>query len=315
VKHNAKKLVAVEAEMKSYDPKKSLFLPDMKEEMTVSERLKQFMKKAVFKTPVFLSGFSPMSEVLDTLQSTRTSKSKENSQKPPPTNKIEPSIKNVEQIPPAGPTVRTTSSPSQTFTQTPQITKHIPNTNLVQGLNLQDILTNRNKSKNEKDEAKLKLDKPEDLVQLIIQRYKNNNDHKKEFLGSKKKFNEVKPNKSKVNPQRQEHRRVYQTIKRLPPKPKPPQSLKDKLFGNLFRKLRKDSVDLNSGPISIHHQTQQGQRRLPQNLLHNFARLGMRGTPPPSSQDSYRTFLNKIESKPSKVSGKVIESSIEKPIS
>ena len=120
------------------------------------------------------------------------------------------------------------------------------------------------------------------------------------FLGSKKKFNKVKQNKSKVKPQRQDNRRVYQTIKRLPPKLKPPQSLKDKLFGNLFRKLRKDSVDLNGGPISIHHQTQQGQRRLPQNLLHNFARLGMRGTPPPSSQDSYRKFLNKIESKPSK---------------
>jgi hypothetical protein len=184
---------------------------------------------------------------------------------------------------------------------------------LVQDQSLQNNLTIRNVSKNGKDEAKLKIDKPEDLVQLIFQRYKKNNDHKKEFLESEKMFNEVIPNKSKVNPQRQELRRVYQTIKRLSPKPKPPQSLKDKLFGNLFRKLRKDSVDLNGGPISIHHQTQQGQRRLPKNLLHNFARLGMRGTPPPSSQDSYRKFLNKIESKPSEVSGKVIESSIEKP--
>jgi len=314
VRHNATKQVTVEAEMQSYGPdtgNQALFLPDMKEEMTVSERLKQFMKKAVFKPPAFLSGFSPMSEDLKPMpvqgfqQSITTSNTKENNQNNSPKSNLVASNKDLEQIPAAGPTTRTTSPPTQTITQTPQIAKHIQNTNLVKDQNLQ--------YKNGEDEAKLKLDNPEDLVQLIIQRYKKNNDHKKKFIDSKKKFNEVIEKKTKFTPLRPDNRRVYQNIKRLPPKPKPPQSLKDKLFGNLFRKLRKDNVDLNGGPITIHQQTQQAQRRLPQNFLHKFSRLGMRGTPPPSSQDTYRKFLKKIETKPSSVPGRFVESSIEKP--
>merc|ERR1712098_1014389 len=51
LKHDVSKHIIPEPKTKSFDANvenKSIFLPDIKEEMTVSERLKQFMKKAVF---------------------------------------------------------------------------------------------------------------------------------------------------------------------------------------------------------------------------------------------------------------------------
>ena len=73
------------------------------------------------------------------------------------------------------------------------------------------------------------------------------------------------------------------------------QHFKNKLFGNLFRQFRKESIHLNGPATTIHPKTPKSKRRLPQTLLQKFARFGKRGTSPPSSQDSYREFLKKIE--------------------
>ena len=299
LKNNTTKHVT--AEPKNTIENKSNFLPDMKEEMSVSERLKQFMKKAVFKPPAFLTGFSPMSESYPLKPGTSF-------RKLPPTSKLEKKSKSpksnlessntvVEQRPPGGSTPPTTSPPTQTITRATLYNKYTSNTDLGE----------------DKDGggARLRLDNPEDLVQLIIQRYKKNNRQKKKLMDKKKQFNEII--EKQFIPLKPNNRRVYQNIKRLPPKPTPVQSLKDKLFGNLFRKLRKDTEGLDGSPISIHHQTQQAHQRLPQNLLHKFGRMGGHGTPPPSSQDSYRRFLKKLESTPSSQPGAIIETSIEKP--
>jgi len=271
--------------------------------MKVSQKWEKFMRKPVFKQPKFASGFLTMEDDLNPVL---------NSQRP---NDIQPetsqtigirSLKNnVEGIMTVGPMFTSTSPRTLDIMPTTGIAKYIPNANLIHEQNIQDKISTRSK---DQEESKFKLEKPEDLMNLIMQRYEKNQNYKKTSSNANKSFNTIIPLKSQLTPMKLPgQRRTYKNLNRGTSKP---QSVKEKLFGSLFKKLPKDSVDLTDRQPIINQQTRKKPRRLPQNILQGFARLDEKGKDnPPTSQDLHRKFLQKIKATSNKY-GEVLKDTV-----
>ena len=243
-----------------------------KSELSMADRLKELMKKSVFVQPTFLSGFLPLSKPSPSLEQFSGKTVKNSNFASLGQTEVET---NVEETPSsAWSGLVTTSPPAQTNTP--------PNN--INATNSQQVQDLRKNLGNEDDQKQ----KKENLMMLILKELRERRSEKKD----------IKP-KRKMLPRKE---KKYNDFLR------PVQSIKDRLFGGLFRNLRKESRPLEKRPPAFKHEPS----RLPQTFIRQFSRQSVKESVPPSSQESYKQFLNKIYKDEEKQKD-YVESSIEKP--
>ena len=236
----------------------------------MADRLNELMKKSVFVQPTFLSGFLPLSKPSPSLEQFSGETVKNSNLANLGRTEAET---NVEQTPSSAAGLVTTSPPAQTNTAPNNI-----NANSQQD---QDLQKNLRKEDDQKQ-------KKENLMMLILKELRERRSEKKEI----KPMRKMPPRKEKK----------FNEFLR------PVQSIKDRLFGGLFRNLRKESRPLEKRRLAFKDEPS----RLPQTFISQFSRQSVKQPAPPSSQESYKQFLNKIYKDEEKQKD-YVESSIEKP--